>query len=254
MATSDLLYLALVAAALLADHFAIWPRFVRNAQAQARRARRVLWRSWMVMLWTLSLAGMGLWLHNGRPWGSLGLVAPTGWRLWASAGVFLAVLALYAPTVARLARMDRERRAVLGARFGSHAAMLPHTRAELAWFTALSLTAGFCEELAFRGYLVWVAQPFIGLWGAAAASCIVFALAHSYQGSGGVLRTGLVGALLMAIVLTSGSLLPAIAVHALIDVAQGVVAWLVLREGPADPTGSSADGTSIGPVPLRARS
>ncbi|NUS39859.1 MAG: CPBP family intramembrane metalloprotease [Lysobacter sp.] len=252
MAPSDLFYLALVATALVLDHFVFWRRFAGRPHIDPGTARLALWRTWIGMLWVLSLAAMALWVHHGRRWGLLGLVPPTGWRLWASAGLFLAVIALYAPTLAKLGRIAPARRAALRARFGSHAAMLPHTRPELAWFTALSLTAGFCEELVFRGYLVWVFQPFIGIWGAAAVSCVVFALAHSYQGAGGVLKTGLIGTVFMLAVLASGSLIPAIAIHALIDVAQGVVAWLVLREGPADSLDGVVDGGTIGQAPLKA--
>jgi membrane protease YdiL (CAAX protease family) len=110
--------------------------------------------------------------------------------------------------------------------------MSPHTRSELGWFVAVSLTAGFCEEFIFRGYLIWVFQPAFGLWGAAALSLVAFGLSHAYQGAKGILSTGLVGALFTAVVLISGSLLPAIALHALVDAGQGLIAWLVLRRAP----------------------
>jgi hypothetical protein len=95
---------------------------------------------------------------------------------------------------------------------------------------AVSLSAGFCEEFVFRGYLIWAFQPVFGLWGAAAFSVVVFAAAHAYQGAKGFLATGVVGGLLTFVVLIFGSLLPAMALHALVDIAQGLVAWLVLRE------------------------
>jgi membrane protease YdiL (CAAX protease family) len=107
--------------------------------------------------------------------------------------------------------------------------LVPHTRSELGWWVAASLSAGFCEEFIFRGYLIWAFQPVFGLWGAAALSVVVFAAAHAYQGANGVLATGAIGSLLTLVVLISGSLLPAMALHALADIGQGLVAWLVLR-------------------------
>lgn len=113
----------------------------------------------------------------------------------------------------------------------NHAAkMAPHTRSELGWFVALSLSAGICEEFIFRAYLIWAFQSLLGLGGAAALSIAVFAAAHAYQGARGVIGTGVVGVLLTLVVLISGSLLPAIVLHALIDIGQGFAAWLVLRE------------------------
>jgi membrane protease YdiL (CAAX protease family) len=106
----------------------------------------------------------------------------------------------------------------------------PHTRSELSWWVAVSLSAGFCEEFIFRGYLIWAFQPVLGLWGAAGFSVVVFAAAHAYQGAKGILATGVVGSLLTLVVLISGSLWPAIALHALTDIGAGLVAWLAFRK------------------------
>jgi membrane protease YdiL (CAAX protease family) len=234
MATADLVYLALIAVALAVDHLVIWPRFLRNAQVQPQRARLRLWWAWMGMLWVLAAAGVALWLGTSRGLELLGLNFPTGWRLWTSSGLVLLLAGLYLPTIAKIARGNSAQRTALRARFGNLVTMLPRTQAEISWFVALSVTAGVCEEFVFRGYLIWVLHPFFGLWGAAAVSLLVFAAAHAYQGAGGALKSGLLGALLTAMVIAFGSLLPAIALHALIDIASGVVAWLVLREVPGE--------------------
>jgi membrane protease YdiL (CAAX protease family) len=234
MATADLVYLALIVVALAVDHLVFWPRFLWNAQVQPDRARLRLWWAWMGMLWVLAAAGVALWLGTSRSFELLGLNFPTGWRLWTSSGLVLVLAGLYLPTIAKIAKVNSAQRTALRARFGSLVTMLPRTRGELSWFVALSVTAGVCEEFVFRGYLIWVFHPFFGLWGAAAVSLLVFAAAHAYQGAGGALKSGLLGALLTAVMMAFGSLLPAIVLHALIDIASGVVAWLVLREVPGE--------------------
>jgi membrane protease YdiL (CAAX protease family) len=94
----------------------------------------------------------------------------------------------------------------------------------------VSLTAGFCEEFLFRGYLIWVFSPWLGWWGAAALSLTFFATGHAYQGWNGVLRTGIVGGLFTLVVAISGSLWPAIALHALHDLGGGIMAgWCCAR-------------------------
>jgi membrane protease YdiL (CAAX protease family) len=184
----------------------------------------------MILLWTLVAAGVALWLFEGRSWGALGLVSPDGWRLWIAIGLVFALAIAYGQAAVRIARSSRSIRVKMA--HPNAARMSPHTRSELGWFVAVSLTAGFCEEFIFRGYLILVFQPAFGLWGAAALSLVAFGLAHAYQGAKGILSTGLVGALFTAVVLISGSLLPAIALHALVDAGQGLIAWLVLRRAP----------------------
>ena len=112
---------------------------------------------------------------------------------------------------------------------------MPHTRAELAWWLVLSASAGICEEFIFRGYLIWLLQSVLGLWGAATVSLVAFSAAHAYQGAKGVLAVGIVGGMLTLIVLALGSLVPAMAVHVLIDAGEGLVAWLALREVQTTP-------------------
>lgn len=73
-------------------------------------------------------------------------------------------------------------------------------------------------------------QSSLGLWGAATLSVVLFASLHAYQGAKGFLSTGIVGGLCTLVVLILGSLWPAIALHALLDMGQGLVGWLALRQ------------------------
>lgn len=184
----------------------------------------------MSILWTLVAAGVAVWLIEARPWGALRLIAPHGWRLWGTIGLVLVVAMANGRTVLRIARSKRQKRIKVG---NPHAEKYaPHTRSELAWWVALSLSAGICEEFIFRGYLIWAFQPMLGLWGAAAFSVVVFSAVHAYQGLKGMVAVGIVGCLLTLVVLISGSLLAAMVLHVLVDIGEGLVAWLVFRESP----------------------
>jgi membrane protease YdiL (CAAX protease family) len=98
--------------------------------------------------------------------------------------------------------------------------LLPTSQEERRAFVPLALTAGICEEVLYRGFL---ASYVVWLWPGASDGWIIgiiavsFGLAHLYQGSLGVVVTGLLGALLGSMVIATGSLLPAIVIHALID-------------------------------------
>jgi membrane protease YdiL (CAAX protease family) len=61
--------------------------------------------------------------------------------------------------------------------------LLPQSVAEIAFWILLCLTAGFCEEIAFRGYLQKQFHAFTGSIGVGVVlQGIVFGIAHGYQG------------------------------------------------------------------------
>jgi membrane protease YdiL (CAAX protease family) len=215
----------------LLDYALFWPAQRRLARADPVWARRWLWASAVGNPWTVVAFGAAIWLAHGRSWESFGFTVPAGWRLWAALGLVLAAAGYHAVALASLAR-SADARASLRRQVEPLAAVLPHTRSEMAWFAGVAVTAGFCEEFLFRGYLLWVLSPWLGWWGAAAVSLSIFAIGHVYQGWGGVVRTGIVGAAFTLVVAICGSLWPAIALHALIDLGQGTLAWAALRDEP----------------------
>jgi uncharacterized protein len=98
--------------------------------------------------------------------------------------------------------------------------ILPVTQEERAWFVFVSVTAGICEEILYRGFLIrylsngpWHA----GLWIALAIASISFGLAHGYQGLSGIIGTAVLGAAMAMLFLASGSLWLPMALHAIID-------------------------------------
>lgn len=102
--------------------------------------------------------------------------------------------------------------------------LLPRTPREKGVFGGLSLVAGWGEEVAYRGYvpaalLLLVADP----WVAMGIAALAFGGLHSYQGGIGVVRTALMGFLLGVPVVLTGSILPSIAAHALVDLIAGFV-------------------------------
>jgi len=234
MATApDLLYVALFALVLpLVDYAYFWPAFRRRSAADPAGARRWFY-AWAIFgAWPAVAIGAVLWTANGRSWVAFGLSVPDGWRFWAAVALVLLVAVYFAYAAATVARSSETRESVRR-QIGGLDSILPHTRTEMCWFGGVSLTAGFCEEFLFRGYFIWVLAPWLGWWGAAALSVLVFGALHAYQGWTGILRTGIVGAVFTLVVALFGSLWPAIALHALVDLGNGTASWLALREGPA---------------------
>jgi membrane protease YdiL (CAAX protease family) len=85
----------------------------------------------------------------------------------------------------------------------------------------LRVLTAFFEEILYRGYLVTLCQeiPNIPLSNAAlAATVFAFALAHSYAGLPNPLAKLPLGIIALALVLTSGALLPAILTHVVFNI------------------------------------
>lgn len=225
------LVLAAFCLALAADHFVFWRRFERSVAVDATRARHTLWAQWAAMLWGCSALVAALWVAQDLPASALGLDWPTGLQLWIPLVLTAALVATQCSAAIKISRLSDTTR--LRERFGSTGLIAPHQAAELPVFFGLSLTAGFCEELLCRGFMIWIFQPLVGWWIAAVLSLAIFTLAHHYQGRSGMIRVAVLGAVMTAFVYLTHSLWPAIVLHAAIDAMGGLVGWLVLREPAA---------------------
>jgi hypothetical protein len=101
--------------------------------------------------------------------------------------------------------------------------LLPRGAVESTLWIAVSISAGICEEIVFRGYLMRQFEAWTGSrWLAWALQAIVFGLAHGYQGVGACVRIALFGGFYGLLVRWRGSLLPGIVGHALTDVLSGL--------------------------------
>lgn len=98
---------------------------------------------------------------------------------------------------------------------------------------ALSVTAGICEEVVYRGLLLGTLATMIGLWPAVAASAVVFGAAHAYQGLGGALRTGVFGLIVALLTVLSGSIHVAVLLHVVHDLSQIRMLRLAVEDGEA---------------------
>ncbi len=114
-------------------------------------------------------------------------------------------------------------------------AVLPATRAQAAVWVAMAIGAGVFEEIAWRSVLFAnVAELVHSGWMAAVLCSASFGVSHAYQGRHGMVATGAFALLMHALVALTGSLLPAIVVHALYDIGVGFLfRELARRDGTA---------------------
>lgn len=105
------------------------------------------------------------------------------------------------------------------------ASLLPQHAVEKAVWVLVALSAGFCEELVFRGYLQRQFHAFTGSLAAAVGlQAFVFGIGHFYEGPWAVANIVLYGALFGALAAWRQSLRPGIIAHVWSDLF-GVVIW-----------------------------
>ena len=108
---------------------------------------------------------------------------------------------------------------ILGAGTNTAQGLLPQGTFESVAWIPLALSAGFCEELAFRGYLQKQFQAITGSAGwAVFIQAIVFGVGHLYEGVGPVGRITLFGVLFGLFAVWRKSLRPGMIAHAWADI------------------------------------
>jgi uncharacterized protein len=179
---------------------------------------QVLWEwSWVVVLVLIVVP-----IPEPLKW--LGLVLPNqfGWII---------LLALLIGVVLSIFLLRRNPNAMAAMRrsLESSSILLPATHTERRWFAVTAITAGICEELLYRGFLMsylpsnfpMFAGQFILI---SILSGIIYGLSRAYLGMKGILQTALTGFSFAIVYFLSGSLLPAMVVHILVEL-RTLVLW-----------------------------
>jgi uncharacterized protein len=205
-----------------------------HAEARTRVYRRALWFEWISALLALLALGFDWNKLNPR---ALGLDHAAWMRTLsgsgdfdrgAMGGVVIGLTLGMAGLIAARIRANRR-----GAQpttlprppwwrklFPDFSALVPTNNRERLLWAAVAVSAGICEELVFRGWLLATLRSELGMGGLGLllAAAAIFGLAHIYQGVSGVVLTALVGAFFCVVYVKTGSLLVPILLHTAIDV------------------------------------
>lgn len=144
-----------------------------------------------------------------------------------AAGFWLvAIIALsaigYAMGLTGAARLDDVRRQL--------GFLVPRSNLELVLWFALSITAGICEEVVFRGYLqrqfgAWTRNAWLGI----ALSAIIFGAGHGYQGPKRMFLIAIYGCMFGVLAHLRRTLRPGMIAHGFHDIFTGLVLRFLLK-------------------------
>jgi membrane protease YdiL (CAAX protease family) len=222
-----------------------FPRLKRGVADGIPGVRSRTYTRAILVQWIVATYALVVWILARRPAGDLGFALVGGWRL-ALGVVFVVAAIVFLEMQRRRVTRDSELQVEFRKKVEHATPVLPTDAKELFLFHLVSVTAGICEELLYRGFLIWyIAQGLgFGLIAGVALSSALFGFAHLYQGPKGVLQTGTVGLVLAVVYVATGALWAPMLLHAVVDMSSGIL-WYQVRErlvrdtapAPVEPSG-----------------
>lgn len=183
----------------------------------------VEWLLFAFCLWSARKSGTGLRELVGGRWREMEDVLID---ILSAAGFWVAAMIVLSTTArllfnAESSRLDVQRQ--LGF-------LVPRSGREMALWILLSITAGICEEVIFRGYLQrQLAALTRNDWAGIILSGLIFGTAHGYEGARRMVLVGIYGMMFGVLAHFRRSLRPGMIAHALHDGITGIALRFFLK-------------------------
>lgn len=208
---------------LVAYMILIWPALIRRRYQSLQqrlqqgdpRARMRAYRRMLLHQGAMVLVVMAILVLGAIPASRVGFMKPVGGTLQTDI-----VLSFLGGVIASGLILRWKGDHLLQRLFKMAGALLPITAQERWTFAAISVGAGFSEELLFRGFLIdYLNQNFAGLdtWALILISSVIFGFAHLYQGWRGTILTGGLGCAFALLYTFTESLFAPVVIHAAVD-------------------------------------
>jgi membrane protease YdiL (CAAX protease family) len=210
------------------------------------RTKLRLYATILVLEWALVAVTVAIAHRHGLTLADLGQTLGN-WRLTLAVTVlaFVGLLLLTGFNIRQVRHASREE---LEATVERARKFVPVGSTEVAAFAFVALTAGICEEILYRGWLVhFLGAVFGSIWIGVIAAAILFGIGHAYQGRQGMLATGFLGLVFGSMFVFVKSLVPGQALHAGIDLVNGILAGRIVKGLGAEPRTSAAGESEQAP-------
>jgi uncharacterized protein len=231
------LVLALLIAFPVWDHYEI-PRLKANTdpEKRVRFYKKIIAAEWACTLVAFFAVGLArLFTIHVLPGEIRWLAGSAGSSFVAGLVTAIAVVILL-PAI--LAIWSEKIRAKAAKASESLSYLLPWNSSERLWWWPVCITAGICEEVLYRGFLLHYlhSTPFhFSLTWSLVIAAAIFGIGHLYQGVKGLFSTAVLGFVLGVIFVMTSSLLIPIIAHAVLD-----LRILLLIPAGAEPQATAA--------------
>jgi membrane protease YdiL (CAAX protease family) len=226
---SSLLILLLAAYTILVEPF-LRTNFYRMLKKQLNvyaGARLLFYRTQLVWQWSWVVVLVVILIPITSPLQWIGLTPPSlvGW-------VILGALVLGIALSIFLLRRNPGALAAMQRSLQSTSLWLPTTPRERTWYALTALTAGICEELLYRGFLIrFISLTFPGIdfLIVCILSGIIYGFSRLYQGMRGVMQASMMGFSFAIIYFLSGNLISIISRGQLAGITGSVIPAIVFH-------------------------
>lgn len=194
--------------------------------------KKMIYRNNSLFLWTATLLVLIVWISSGRTLPALGIkkIVPDASPYWTY--FILAFLVFYIADIIRGVVTEEARKNTIK-KWKKHTPFMPSNWNEFFWFIGVALTAGICEEVIFRGYMInYMLTAFksysIAVPLSVTLPAVIFGVSHAYQGEKAVLKVVVMAILFGFVFILTGSILLLIALHTLVDLVSSLAGlWLI---------------------------
>lgn len=220
-----------------------YPKFLAALRKEpAAMVRRAVYIGNIIALLALTLVVLLWWFYKHRTFSGLGLIWSPVPAFTTATTIVSAAVTLSFLLLDRIARSVK-RRPSLKRKLSTTPELLPRTSQELRLFLFMSLCAGICEEILFRGYLIWYIGTILNTHMAVLLSSVMFGFGHAYQGLKGIFIITPIGLIFAMLYLWSGSIWVPVILHIAIDSWSGLYGKKVFGDQELAPA-VNEDGAS----------
>lgn len=216
-----------------------WPLYVaRNGGAELEELcdpekRGKMLRNTFLIQWTFTATLLGVWVYEGRSFPALGLGTETPIGFWILGALVVLAFAHQIRALGRL-RSQPERCAEIRSQGEHLQGLLPTNAKEQRTLDYLSVTAGICEEIAYRGFVYWYLTHWMPGLAAVAIGSLAFGAVHLYEGKEAAGRIVILSVITFGLYLGTGSLWIPMVAHTALDMLQVRMLTTVFDESSGD--------------------
>ena len=175
------------------------------------------YKSTILVQWIAVILVLSNFIYQGQHLSTIGLLLEINLSFLIGAGIILVATLVLFLTL----KVTPETGAKLVKSYGEAYNFLPVNKKEYNWLIGVSFTAGICEEILYRGFLLMILIQFMHYIPAVLLMNIAFGMLHFWAGSKHALSAGLLGVFFSIIYFITGNLILSITLHVIVDIYAG---------------------------------